>query len=68
MDTAYLRRQAEVCLRLSRFCSDPLVVEHFRFMAAEFHTRAIKAEFHAEFDPDEESLAPGKTWSGRNRH
>jgi hypothetical protein len=54
MDTAYLRRQAEVCLRLSQFCSDPLVIEHLRFMAAEFHTRALRAEFAAEFDPDED--------------
>ncbi len=64
MDTAYLRRQAEVCLRLSQFCSDPLVIEHL-LMAAEFHTRALRAEFAAEFDPDEDQAEARR---GESRH
>jgi hypothetical protein len=47
--TAYLRRQAEFCLNLSRFSSDRPLTERLRNMAAEFHARALKAEFEAEF-------------------
>jgi hypothetical protein len=55
MDTnGYLRRQAETCLRLSQFCSDPTVIQHLRVMAAEFHTRALRAEFESEFDADDD--------------
>jgi len=47
--TAYLRRQAEFCLNLSRFSSDRPLTEHLQSMAAEFHAKALKAEFEAEF-------------------
>jgi hypothetical protein len=47
--TAYLRRQAEFCLNLSRFSSDRPLTEHLQSMAAEFHAKALRAEFDAEF-------------------
>jgi hypothetical protein len=47
--TAYLRRQAEFCLNLSRLSSDRPLTEHLQSMAAEFHAEALKAEFEAEF-------------------
>jgi hypothetical protein len=51
-NTAYFRRQALFCLRLSEFCSDPPLAEHLRFKAAEYHEKALMAEFEAELDPD----------------
>jgi len=47
--TAYLRRQAEFCLNLSRLSSDRPLTEHLQSIAAEFHAEALKAEFEAEF-------------------
>jgi hypothetical protein len=52
-NTAYLRRQALFCLRLSHLCLDPPLAQHLRFKAAEFHEKALRAEFEAELDPDE---------------
>jgi hypothetical protein len=52
-NTAYLRRQALFCLRLSHLCLDPPLAQHLRFKAAEFHEKALRAEFEAKLDPDE---------------
>jgi hypothetical protein len=51
-----LRRQAAYCLRLSHFhfYSDTPVAQHLDLMAAEFHARALRAEFQAEFDSGEQ--------------
>jgi hypothetical protein len=49
----FLRRQAEFCLRLSRFCPDDLLVDHLTRKAAQYHERALRTEFEAEFDPGE---------------
>jgi hypothetical protein len=49
-NTAYLRRQATFCLRLSQLCSDPPLAEYLRFRAAEFHEKALRAEFFALSD------------------
>jgi hypothetical protein len=62
-NTAYLRRQAALCLRLSEFCSDPPISEHFRFMAAGFHERALRAEFATELDLLDDGLAPRHLWA-----
>jgi hypothetical protein len=48
----YLRRQAALCLNLSKSCPDAQVAEHLDLMAAEFHARALKAEFETAFDAD----------------
>jgi hypothetical protein len=52
----YLRRQAAYCLRLSHFhfYSDTPVAQLLDLMAAEFHARALRAEFQAEFDSGEQ--------------
>ena len=46
-DKPYLRRQAALCLKLSRSCRDGKVAEDLNLMAAEFHRRALQAEFQA---------------------
>src|SRR5262245_55625412 len=51
-DMPYLRRQAALCLDLSRSCSDVQVAEHLHLMAAEFHAQALRAEFKAKLDSD----------------
>jgi hypothetical protein len=43
--TFQLRRQAAFCLRLSEFCSDELVANRLRSQAADYHQRALWAEF-----------------------
>jgi hypothetical protein len=43
--TSYLRRQAAFWLRLSDFCSDELIADHLRSKAADYHQRALRAEF-----------------------
>jgi hypothetical protein len=50
---SYLRRQAALCLNLSRSCSDAELAEHLDLIAAEFHAQALKSEFLAEFDSDD---------------
>ena len=40
-----LRRRAELCLRLSEFCSDEVMANHLRLKAAEYHQRAQRSEF-----------------------
>ena len=42
-NTAYLRRQATFCLRMSQLC--PPVAEYLKFKAADFHEKALRAEF-----------------------
>src|SRR5262245_32414712 len=49
-DKPYLRRQAALCLKLSQSCPDADVAEHLDLMAAEFHMRALQAEFQAGSD------------------
>jgi hypothetical protein len=49
-DKPYLRRQAALCLKLSQSCPDGKVAEDLDLMAAEFHTRALQAEFQASSD------------------
>jgi len=53
--TAYLRRQAEFCLRLSLLCPDPPVANHLSSKAAELHEKALRAEFLSEREPNEEN-------------
>ena len=43
--TSSLRRRAELCLRLSEFCSDEVLANHLQFKAAEYHQRALRCEF-----------------------
>jgi hypothetical protein len=42
----YLRRQAALYLRLSEFCSDGHLADQLRSQAADFHHRALRAEFN----------------------
>ena len=56
--TSYFRRQAAFCLRLSEFCSDQLVANHLRFKAADYHQRALTAEFDLGHP-----TAAGDAWS-----
>jgi hypothetical protein len=51
-DTAYLRRQALFYLRLSHLCLDPPLTAHLRIKAAEFHEKALRAEFEVELNSD----------------
>jgi hypothetical protein len=51
-DAPYLRRQAALCLNLSRSCSDAQVAENLHLMAAEFHAQALRAELKAKLDSD----------------
>jgi hypothetical protein len=51
-DAPYLRRQAALCLNLSRSCSDAQVAEHLHLMAAEFHAQALRAELKAKLGSD----------------
>jgi len=55
--TSYLRRQAAFCLRLSDFCGDELIADHLRSKAADYHQRALRAEFDLRYD------VPGDGWS-----
>ena len=57
--TAYLRRQALFCLRLSQFCpdDDPLAGLLTR-KAAQYHEKALRTEFEAELDPGERDWEP----------
>jgi hypothetical protein len=43
--TTSLRRRAELCLRLSEFCSDEVLASHLQIKAAEYHQRALRSEF-----------------------
>jgi hypothetical protein len=52
-NTAYLRRQALFCQRLSQLCPDDPLADHLRRKAAEYHEKALRTEFEAELDPDE---------------
>ena len=65
----YLRRQAVFCLRLSELCSDPPIAAHLTFKAAQFHERALRAEFAAQFASAEPS-APREHGhaTGNTRH
>jgi hypothetical protein len=46
METAaYYRRQAGFLLRLGQACTDKSVGQHLELKAAEFHLKAIEAEF-----------------------
>jgi len=51
--TALLRRQAAFCLRLSDFCSDTVFANHLRFRAADYHQRALRAEFDLAHDTND---------------
>jgi hypothetical protein len=49
METAaYFRRQAGFLLRLGQSCTDKSMIRNLELMAAEFHQRAIEAEFRLE--------------------
>jgi hypothetical protein len=48
--TALFRRQAALCLRLSDFCSDEQIANHLRSKAADYHQRALRAEFDLRND------------------
>jgi hypothetical protein len=51
-NTAYLRRQALFYLRLSHLCLDPPLAAYLRVKAAQFHEKALRAEFEPELDLD----------------
>jgi hypothetical protein len=51
-NTAYLRRQALFYLRLSHLCLDSPLAAYLRVKAAEFHEKALRAEFEPELDLD----------------
>jgi hypothetical protein len=55
--TDYLRRRAEFCIRLSHLCTDPPAAENLNVMAAEFHARALRAEFDLALTPEEQFLS-----------
>ena len=55
-DKPYLRRQAALCLKLSQSCPDGKLAEDLDLMAAEFHTRALQAEFEAGSDSAADSF------------
>jgi hypothetical protein len=61
--TAYLRRQALFCLRLSRLCPDDPLADHLTRKAAEYHEKALRTEFEAELDPDERDRIRGSRLS-----
>ena|SRR5262245_28939939 len=48
----HLRRKAAFCLRVADLCSDELIANHLRSQAAEYHQRALWAEFHLRDDAD----------------
>ena len=50
--SVHLRRQAAFCLRLSDFCADEVIANHLRSQAAEYHQRALWAEFHLRDNAD----------------
>lgn len=52
--TAFLRRQAASCLRLSQTCTDPVAAEELRLRAAEFFRRASEAEIEQRRPPSAE--------------
>jgi hypothetical protein len=56
--TAFFRRQAALCLRLSDFCSDEQIANHLRSKAADYHQRALRAEFDLWHDTH-----TGDAWS-----
>ena len=55
--TDYLRRRAEFCIRMSHLCGDQPVAENLNLMAAEFHARALRAEFDLAVTPEEQFLS-----------
>jgi hypothetical protein len=59
-NTAYLRRQALLCLRLSQLCSDdrPLA-DHLRAKPPNTIEKALRTEFEAELDPDKYDWVQG---------
>jgi hypothetical protein len=67
-DTAHLRRQAALCLRLVQFCPDRPVSRHLSFLAAHYHEVALRAEFgmpadgNAPNDADDEPAAAPLVW------
>jgi hypothetical protein len=60
METAaYYRRQAGFLLRLGQSCTDKSMVRNLELMAAEFHQRALEAEFKLETgDPEDVPADP----------
>jgi len=58
--TAYFRRQAAFCLRLSDFCSDAQMADHLRFKAAEYHQQALRGEFDLRHDAAADDAAPAR--------
>jgi len=55
---SFFRRQAAFCLRLSGLCSDVLIVNCLRSQAADYHQRALQAEFHLRDDADAGAALP----------
>ena len=49
-EIVHLRRQAELCLRLSQLCSDEPVSRHLSFLAVHDHEVALQAEFGVSAD------------------
>ena len=56
--TSFFRRQAAFCLRLSDFCSDELIANHLRSQAADYHQRALWAEYNLRDDADADDALP----------
>ena len=55
--TVYFRRQAAFCLRLSDLCADELIADHLRSQAADYHHRALRAEFNLRPDVAEDACS-----------
>jgi hypothetical protein len=59
-DAAYLRRQAEICLRLAGRTTDPSIAAELVKMAEEFHAWAAELEK----EPDGSAGGPGRKSPG----
>ena len=51
-NTACLRSQAELCLRLAQHCSDQPMSRHLDVLAARYHEAALRTEFGMPPDND----------------
>jgi len=50
-DADYLRRQAEICLRVARSCFDLAAAERIRLMAADFQLKADEIDERELVEP-----------------
>jgi hypothetical protein len=59
MNSEYLRRQAQNCLRIARSCFDLASAERLRLMAAEFNAKADEMDVGEKFTPHRANGANG---------